>query len=699
MILKARWELLLLMCTASPAAAESETEAGPRAPGELPEVAFIAPRLLSCDHSEDWSSYSATLDSLKDPPADPSEEAAYRSGFRSSLAMGLPTVCSKKDATLFSWSNSLTNMYWPSEGDPWDALQNMQYNCDPDRPGGRDEEKCPSSLAAICLYGIVSCMACMAVMYANHAATSSDWTTHALSAATSLQALLMSHEKVLEFLDFASWPFSLEDVAAIVDAYALSLRSNIKAPAGGSPSRALRPGARPWNPGKTVWLTAQQAATESLQLVAHWRWPPRVNVPHCAVHSVSASEEPRPLRLWAFGTHCSLMSEPVSAIALLLKLEVTLQVTWRGTKDYCGYHSGEWPLPVKDTSSAVRAVLDEFSVKKTKIAKKGRNPARSTHRDSVRNPVEFAQALRVALDADDEFAAADIAFCSEPAYACAAMHEAGKPLIGYFGVHIGFMVREKAEQLQLYRYFRDSIAQDQRSTLATVAPYISLQMFYNLPVEVPAIRPLSLYTLPAVYTATRANEVLLNKRPIAFWDPSAILNACLRAGKEEALQFIDAAELYKFGRSSYHDWGEFRAAVYFPYDWLQTLTFYDWVNMGIPTFVPDTPLYTYASGTNAPGELDATTWHVPPAVYPHHFSDWHDLNGRVYWWLLTDFRALPGVGSFTSAASLFMVLANQTELWRMSGRLRQGQMERTAQATSFWRSAVFRALDTGEKDL
>ena len=38
--------------------------------------------------------------------------------------------------------------------------------------------------------------------------------------------------------------------------------------------------------------------------------------------------------------------------------------------------------------------------------------------------------FRLLLQADEAFQEADVAFCSEPAIACVAMHGAGKPVVG-----------------------------------------------------------------------------------------------------------------------------------------------------------------------------------------------------------------------------------------------------------------------------
>jgi len=633
-----------------------------------------APGLLSCDYDEEWAAYAGTLDGLRleGPPAIVAGD----------LGTGMPWVCARIDDELFRWSDSLTANTWPAD-EPWDKIKQMMYQCDISGPSKADKQFCPGGAEAVCLYGVISCMLCMAVMYAWNVDESPPWASEAISAARNLEALFMSNDKVFEFLDSSSWPFTVRDVAAVLDAYSPLLHS--ASSMGKSGAVPQRFSARPWSPESLSWRDTEEAARKALALVGRWTWPPSKGFPMV----LKARARPQPVRLWALGTHCSLMAEPISAMALLLPEEFALEVTWRGTRDYCGYHSGSWPVPKYDADSPFRVVIESFTSKAADMTKLR---AKTSHRDALATPKRFADKLRELLSREPTFLAADIGFCTEPAYACVTMHDTGKPIIGYLGVHAAFMLKGRDAQLELYRSLRDRVAQDPRSTLATVAPYISLQMFYHLPVELPAVRPLSLYTLPAMYTADKPFEVLVNKRPIAFFDVASMLEACVRMGGEDRLQFVDAGGLYHSGKHAYSDWASFRAAVYFPYDWLQTLSFYDFVNMAIPTFIPDSPLYTYAAGTNAVGEWDAVVWHVPPDVYPHHYSDWGDLVGRSYWWLLTDFRALPGVTGFVSVADLLEGITSQETLWRTSGQLRQAHLQRVGSATIFWREAILRAI-------
>ncbi|CAK0806175.1 unnamed protein product [Prorocentrum cordatum] len=210
-------------------------------------------------------------------------------------------------------------------------------------------------------------------------------------------------------------------------------------------------------------------------------------------------------------------------------------------RDYCGFHSGSWPVVQADRASAVREVFEAYSEKEPDEG------SRMSHRDSLRAPADFERAFRAALALEGPaFAHADVVLCSEPAIVCVIAHEEGKAIIGYFGVHVAFMLKGSEPQLDLYRRFTDQLAGDSRSTLATVAPYISMQSLYHMPLEIPAVRPLSAYTLPARYTASKPDEVLVNKRPMAFWDVSHVLNVCARAAGDSVL-FRDAGELHSLG--------------------------------------------------------------------------------------------------------------------------------------------------------
>ncbi|CAJ1442349.1 unnamed protein product, partial [Effrenium voratum] len=130
-------------------------------------------------------------------------------------------------------------------------------------------------------------------------------------------------------------------------------------------------------------------------------------------------------------------------------------------------------------ASAVRRPLLEAEDLAASAPRMLRMPRRHSfgkaHQDSLPEAWLFAEELQQLLLTDQAFQASDLAFCSEPAVACVAMHRAGKPVLGYFGVHVAFMVKKDEDQRKLYRAFVDELANDPRTSWATKAPYLSLQ--------------------------------------------------------------------------------------------------------------------------------------------------------------------------------------------------------------------------------
>ncbi|CAE7689771.1 AURKA, partial [Symbiodinium sp. CCMP2456] len=159
-----------------------------------------------------------------------------------------------------------------------------------------------------------------------------------------LKEYLHQSERMLEFMDSADWTVKLADIANLLDVYRSSFgrwnKNSSKAL-----SEFLQPPRRPWHPGSPSWRTATLAAKQSLAWVATWRLPVQPQ-----------AQRAQALKLWVFGTHCSVMAEPISAISLLLAEEFQLHVTWKGTADYCQYHHGSARV-IKDKESSVRMLF------------------------------------------------------------------------------------------------------------------------------------------------------------------------------------------------------------------------------------------------------------------------------------------------------------------------------------------------------
>ncbi|CAE8589040.1 unnamed protein product, partial [Polarella glacialis] len=353
-----------------------------------------------------------------------------------------------------------------------------------------------------------------------------------------------------------------------------------------------------------------------------------------------------------------------------------------------------------DPNSAVRRVFDEFWTKEDEVRQPG--GILTGRRDFVKTPRLFEEAFHEALrfEEGDAFWQADLVLCTEPFNVCAVAHEAGKPVLGYIVAHLAFLLKDATDHLHIYSRFTDSLSKDPRNTFATVAPYVSMQMFHHLPTEVPAI--------------SQAGTVLLNKRPQYFWQGAmiaAVAEAIFRKNHNNHNNNnnnnndnsnnnnINLPQPLSFAtecrQCSFQQLADFRAAVFFPYDWLQTMAFYDFINMAVPTFVPDTPFYTYSRGTNGRGEGTewlVSTWSAPRAADPFHYNDWDDTTGRMYWWMMTDFRVLPGVSLFSSAAELVSGLLSEASLLSSSATLREARQVRVDLARGFYQDALLRAL-------
>ena len=118
---------------------------------------------------------------------------------------------------------------------------------------------------------------------------------------------------------------------------------------------------------------------------------------------------------------------------------------------------------------------------------------------------------------------------------------------------------------------------------------------------------------------------------------------------------------------------------------------YDWINMALPTFVPETPMYTFTMlGTNTRSWI-TSIFEPPKHVYPYEYTEWDDLEGRVFWWHMTDFKALPSVRTFASLSELFTLLL-QEPMIEIGAEMRLEHLRRTHSTAIFWQQALLRAV-------
>jgi len=83
------------------------------------------------------------------------------------------------------------------------------------------------------------------------------------------------------------------------------------------------------------------------------------------------------------------------------------------------------------------------------------------------------------------------------------------------------------------------------------------------------------------------------------WEAACMLNHLLEE-EDRFVKFV-AQEDLRGKEKSWENWATYKAAVFFPYEWLQTFAPYDVFAMGIPFFVPDPkrllPIYYYSATT------------------------------------------------------------------------------------------------------
>ena len=634
---------------------------------------LVLPHSLTCELFEDWTPLDATFSAQHREQSD-----------------GLPGICYQLDPALMDWSMGLLKDGWSDANAMALDFFEAQYFCDTrleeeiEAELGRfGKQKCEDLRHGrkVCLHGTVATMACAAIMLArHHDALDPSYQNKAISSVGILRFLLHHEQRFMEFLDSSNWHLQIADVANILDVYESVLQNWTSGTCNFSEvlEARLRSPRRPWHPDSYSWQVASWAAKQSLAMIASWRAPLAAPAAHAQA-----------LKLWVFGTHCSVMAEPISAVSTLLSEEFQIHVTWQGTSEYCAYHEqhavygGKGVAPVADKESKVRSLFLEH----WKKAGAGARSMHHAHKDFMPEAWRFADELEGLLRTDLAFRTANLALCSEPAIACVSMHRAGKSVIGYFGVHIAFLVQSYEAQTQLYQVFLDELAQDPRNSFATVAPYLSLQVYRHTSLQLPAVRPLSMYTQPVTYSGGNSTEVLLNRRPVLFWNRQLLFNSLAQLNGIN-LRF---RHVHQLPDKTFGSWLSHRAGVYFPYDWLQTMAFYDWINMALPTFVPDTPMYTFTMlGTNTRSWI-TSIFEPPKHVYPYEYTEWDDLEGRVFWWHMTDFKALPSVRTFASLSELFTLLL-QEPMIKISAEMRLEHLRRTHSTAIFWQQALLRAV-------
>ena len=235
--------------------------------------------------------------------------------------------------------------------------------------------------------------------------------------------------------------------------------------------------------------------------------------------------------------------------------------------------------------------------------------------------------------------------------------------------------------------------------MATKAPYLSQQLFYNSGKKIPAVRPVSSY-LGVTYNP-QSLDIISNRRPGFTWDVACVINAYIESCKTCNWRVWYPEELGE--STSWGNWTQHRAALMIPYGWLQTITFYEFIAMAMPTLVPDQDLMTMfvtSAVTNIP---DFNTTISPPssADYPYDCFNTHmslesyqySNAAREYWTYMLDYTD-PGSGLLTfGSVSHMIVQLQENDLLEVSRQMGENNKKWQARAEIFWDDAVKTSMD------
>ncbi|CAK9106038.1 unnamed protein product [Durusdinium trenchii] len=297
------------------------------------------PNALTCGNQQEWASVAASLSAHLSGP-DPTD--------------GLPSICQQLDLDLIKWMvGDVLNPSWsPNTSDAFQDFYEEQYYCDSRLTSVLEAEMqvpCTAVSSSVnsssCLFGSATIFACFCAMMLRHPEELEEEAAllNLRHSAAAMRWMLESEHRWLEFLDSSDWPINLTEVANTLDALrdALSVANWSLASGARVRETSLRSSRRPWSEGSFSWRMSTLAARQSLAQIASWR---------ASELRAPASSARRAVTMWAFGTHCSVMAEPVSVMSTLLSEEFLVNVTWHGASDYCQYHQGAQP----DGNSDVR---------------------------------------------------------------------------------------------------------------------------------------------------------------------------------------------------------------------------------------------------------------------------------------------------------------------------------------------------------
>eukprot|EP00445_Apocalathium_hangoei_P022502 CAMPEP_0203896896 /NCGR_PEP_ID=MMETSP0359-20131031/39592_1 /ASSEMBLY_ACC=CAM_ASM_000338 /TAXON_ID=268821 /ORGANISM="Scrippsiella Hangoei, Strain SHTV-5" /LENGTH=671 /DNA_ID=CAMNT_0050819669 /DNA_START=258 /DNA_END=2270 /DNA_ORIENTATION=+ len=620
------------------------------AAGEMADIYVRTPWYFDCSHHPEWSAFRQRFVDFRMDFANAERDSEEFFEGIMGILMEANSLGRRSEATFVEWASS------------WGIF----HLCNDSH-----KEEVPEELTGnFCFYGfvVVQWLGLFGQQHFGNTPGMAEWAHNArgfLNDASKFNAM--------HFLESSGWPVKLVELAQTLSFDFL---------------------------GKEHYRPARDAALPGMALLAggqagSWRESP----PHTQVHGATK------LKAVAISYHAALVREPLSfwMRALRHRFEVEasvhiLDASARTPEDirrlhsHCKFIDGAWCV-----SDERLLRLNEFFESKLLSCHTGDH---KTGHHFISDAEGYFQLFIEMFDQDPEMRAADVFMCGEPVFFCRLLSHFGQPVIGYISTPLSVYINSK-DRAQWYQSFYE-MALDPRHFFSATTPVFAEWITYATGIALPVIRPAALFT-DASYWPVRSREVLLLRTVSLFWDSECILNhfskEAMRArsvaeGAESTsslipLRFVESTLLNGQERIGYDAFGEFLAAVIFPYAFSQ-FWFYELYAMGVPLYMPareTLPLYVNQDYAVCPDFEGHRPGHAPFAVHPHSPFDSDDWDAMTYWTSFTDYLVTPHISYFVSIPALLLLLETADHR-KISREMRRVHAERVGEATGYWISVL-----------
>lgn len=324
-----------------------------------------------------------------------------------------------------------------------------------------------------------------------------------------------------------------------------------------------------------------------------------------------------------------------------------------------------------------------------------------------------------------------IFLCTNPILFCRFFRQFGRPVLGYFGLPLHYMVPKHDWGHWLEAFF--GMALDIRNTFVTNNFMLAEQIAWQTGIRLPTLSPSCVY-LNTSYNPTRTHEVLVPE-PREACVLHCLLRHFLRDVESYPFHFLRKADTDR----QFSTFASFRAVVLFPHD-VALMIFYEFYALGVPLFVPEHPSkYIFPYSASVPLLDHVPMWrrerrwpHPVPRAAGERNADRASLVGLryfrdpgpgggprravveddtgngdtvapysplaltsegalVHWQRYMDFFRFPGVQRFRHIPHLLEELP-AANFQALSTRMRRHWEDRLVENVHFWREALNEAL-------